>query len=530
MGYKLPEASIKSAIRHICKYGDTDVFPHLPELAFLRDKEGEVISAVQAIDLDAYNPGGAVESLGPKSRYGFRIVHQLTILDTVTLLASVIAVGDRIEKYRRPVNDITAFSYRFSPDDTGNLFRPKHTYRDWLTAQDKHLKNSLKIKHVVATDISDFYARINFHRLENLLDVVAPNDGAGRYIKKHIKAIRAKQSFGLPVGGTAARLLAELVLCDVDNALIDNGFVFSRFVDDYRVFLSFDQDPYDCLAFMAEQLGINEGLSLNVAKTVVHSRVEYAARLKEQLTEVHDEAEGAALESLSSHLYFDGEPDLEELEALKNMNLLGFLQEEVGKAFYDMGRIKIIFRALKIAKPKDAIEFISSNFAELVVFAKEMVLLMQVLEKDNPHCFDDLADTAIDAILSPPASSIQLVKTWLLELFVRGIIPLNAKQIKKIEHLSSLIDRRQLHIIRGRSGNLSYFRMNKTAFSQMATSEQSSFICGAACLPKDEYENWLPVAKPVFNSPLVGLYIKWAEQERPTMFKTLSFAAEEPQE
>lgn len=142
---------------------------------------------------------------------------------------------------------------------------------------------------------------------------------------------------------------------------------------DFRIFLCSDENPYDALAFIAEQLGINEGLSLNVGKTTVYSRTEFLSRLKNLVTDVTDQAEGAALESLTSDLYFDDEPDPAELEKLKSMNLLSFLQDEVGNDAFDMGRIKVIFRALKIAKPPEAIEYLATNFSELVVFAKEMV-------------------------------------------------------------------------------------------------------------------------------------------------------------
>jgi len=156
------------------------------------------------------------------------------------------------------VSSIEAFSYRFAPDEKGSLFRMDRTYKDWLKTQIALVNGNLKIRHVIATDISDFYARINFHRLENLLDETAPSHGAARYIKKHIKVIRAKQSFGLPVGGSAARVLAELSLIDTDRALQQDGRLATRFVDDFRIFLRADENPYDALAFLAEQLSINE--------------------------------------------------------------------------------------------------------------------------------------------------------------------------------------------------------------------------------------------------------------------------------
>jgi hypothetical protein len=219
-------------------------------------------------------------------------------------------------------------------------------------------------------------------------------------------------------------------------------------------------------------------------------------------------AEGAALESLVADLYFDDRPDFEELQKLKSMNLLGFLQEEIGKESFDMGRTKVIFRALKIAKPPAAIEYVKANFEELVVLAREIVLLMQALERENPDCFDDLTDTVVRSILSSPASTIQLIKTWLLELFVRGTVPITSAAFKKLEKLSSPLDRRQLHLIRGRIGDKNFFRKHKTGFGQLSAFEQSSFIWGASCLPKDEFKTWTTTIKPMFFGPTSALFLK----------------------
>jgi len=530
MAYKLPKTALVCAIRHLCRYGDTDVFPHLPELAFVREEQEAIASELAALDLDTYDPGSAVEALGPKSRYGFRIVHQLPYVDTILLLAAVVEIGPQVEEHRPSQDNLEAFSYRFAPDGKSAIFRADRTFKDWLHAQLSYVQGNLKIKRVIATDISDFYARINFHRLENLLDEVVSGHGAARYIKKHIKFIRAKQSFGLPVGGSAARLLAELALSDTDSALEHDGRLATRFVDDFRIFLRADEDAYDALAFIAEQLAINEGLSLNVAKTEIYTRADYLKRLKSQTTDVSDEAEGAAMEVLAADLYFDDAPDDEDVEKLKSMNLLGYLQEEVGKDAFDMGRIKVIFRALKIAKPSEAAGYLIDNFSELVVFAKEVTLLMQELESDELGCFDGLSDEVVKAVLSPPASSIQLIRTWLLELFVRGVVPITAAQLKSLEGLTTPLDRRQLHLIRGRLGDKNFFRKNKTAFTQIPAMEQPCFIWGASCLPKDEYETLLQTVKPMMAGPLGPLFLKWATKQREKLIAKLASPVDEHQE
>lgn len=527
MAYHLSIPSLRNAARHLCRFGDTDVFPQLPEIVFLRENEADVIEELKKLDLDSYSPGSAFEALAPKSRYGFRIVHQLSLADNLLLLGAVIEIAPKIEAHRPSPKGVEAFSYRFSLDQKGGLFRSDRSYKDWLTAQLSLVQGDLKIKQIVVTDISDFYARINFHRLENLLDQVAPNHGAVRYIKKHIKVIRAKQSFGLPVGGSAARILAELSLVDTDQVLMNEERLATRFVDDFRLFLRRDENPYDALALLAEQLGINEGLSLNAAKTSVHTRVKFISRLKEQVTDVSDKAADQALSALVADLYLENDPDPDELEKLKSMNLLGFLQEEVGKDAFDMGRIKVIFRALKIAKPTEAVAYLIKNFSELIVFAREMTLLMQELDQADFNCFGDLADIVIAAILSPPASSVQLIRTWLLELFVRGTVQISIAQLKELLPLSSALDQRQIDLIRGRIGDQHYFRRKKTGFSQLAPIAQTCFIWGASCLPKDEYKAWLTVVKSLYSSPIADLYIKWAQGEQKSLIQKLNYAVHE---
>jgi len=522
VAYHLKRASLKAAVSHLCRYGDTDVFPHLPELAFLAAQHKAVVTELAQLDLDSFTPAGAIEVLAPKSRYGFRIAHQLPLLDTLLLLACVVEIGKKIEAKRQPNTLSRAFSYRFLVHrKSGQLFRPDHTYKDWLNAQQKIIADNRTIKKIVSTDISDYYARINYHRLENLLDEVAQGHGAVRFIKKHIKIIRAKQSFGLPVGGSAARLLAELALSDTDQALNDRGLLATRFVDDFRVLLKGSESPYDALGYLAEQLAINEGLALNAAKTSVTSRREYVRRLQRLTSDVAEEAEGVALDALTATLYFDDAPDEDDLKKLKGLNLVELLQNEVDAENWDMGRIKVIFRALKIVKPKEAIDFIVNRFTDLVVFAKEMCLLMEEMEEETPNCFDDILDKVIDAILTPPASSVQLIRTWLLEILVRGIIDIPLPTLKKLEVLPAVIDKRQLLLIRGRVGDKNFFRKQKTAINVFSDVELSCLVWGASCLPKDEYEKWIDTVKGNFKKPLGTLFLKWAARNKPKLVSKL---------
>src|SRR5438876_9851103 len=101
MTYCLPPKSLEAAVEHLCRYGDTDIFPHLPELAFFADEQATVIADLAKVDLDSYTPEGALEALAPKSRYAFRVAHQLSALDTLLLLGCVVEIGPKIEAKRQ---------------------------------------------------------------------------------------------------------------------------------------------------------------------------------------------------------------------------------------------------------------------------------------------------------------------------------------------------------------------------------------------------------------------------------------------
>ncbi|RYD85748.1 MAG: RNA-directed DNA polymerase [Verrucomicrobiaceae bacterium] len=525
MAYKLPVQTIDIALKHLCRYGDTDIFPHLPEIAFFSDRQAEVVGEIAQLDLDSHTPSGAMESLAPKSRYGFRVAHQLGAVDTLLLLGCVVEIGEKIEARRQAPS--RAFSYRFSTNADGQVFAPARNFKAWLQHQADLLEANPNIIQVLSTDISDFYSRVNYHRLENYLDECAAGHGAARFIKKHIKVIRAKQSFGLPVGGAASRLLAELSLCDTDRALLDGQLLATRYVDDFRIFLRADQEPYDALASLAEQLGINEGLALNVAKTEVTTREHYSARLQSSLADVKADAESAALDQLMSDLYSEGDPDPKDIENLSNLNLLGFLDEELGKEHWDIARIKLIFSALRVTRKPESIEYILANLEKLLLFSKQLVLLMEVLEHETAGCFNALTDRVIGAALRPPASSVHVIQAWMLELFVRGVVPISIANLTKLSGLQSPLHRRQVLLIRGRLSDSNYFRSKKTAVDQFSSVEQPSLVWGAACLPTDEFSNWLPTVKGKFKGPCAALFCDWVLAAKATINTKLGAGLDE---
>ncbi|MGR9504637.1 RNA-directed DNA polymerase [Rhizobium leguminosarum] len=510
----LSSSSIDDAIMHITRYGDTDIFPHLIELGFLAERKDEVVAHIAAYDINNFQPSHSVEALAPKSRYGFRTANQLMFLDCLLFTAGAIEIAEDLEKIKGPVTNLGAFAYRYEKKEAGSIFKESRTYRDWLAAQ-KQYADEHDFDSTIFTDIADFYQRIYFHRIENLLRSSTSKKHVVRLLENVIKKIRAKQSYGIPVGGTASRLIAEAVLSDFDHSMEAEEYDFSRFVDDIRIYVKDGESPYRALSLVAETL-LSEGLTLNAQKTKVLEKQAYLESLAAESDDTFESAEKEALNTLAGLIYFEEhnqEEIAEQIEILKSLNLIDMLEREISEDYWDFGRIRSIFRALRLTNNGECVDYIVNNLEMLLPFIKDIVILLDALKKGGKLDGFDLTDDLISLLASGAGRGVPVIRAWLLEVFVRGISPITAKKLADIAKLSEL-DGRQLILINGVIKNIVYFRKNKTRFEQFGRFEQYALIVAASCLPADEYETWLGAIKPGLKGPLDTMYCDWAKTKQ----------------
>ncbi|MGY5780260.1 RNA-directed DNA polymerase [Rhizobium sp. LEGMi135b] len=502
------------SLEHIVAHGDTDIFPYPFEFEFLRERKEQIADALAAENTATFTPLSSLDSLVPKSRHGFRVAHQLYPTDAIVLLAATICVGPQIEA-ARGVGARPGFSYKFAPGEDFTIFAPDCRYGNWLQYQ--NIKAAFSVEgrytHVIEADISDFYQRIYHHRLENSLFEAAGEITETRLIRSFLRDIRARQSFGIPVGGNAARLLAELSLVDIDRALLGEGYEFTRYVDDFRIFIKADQDAYNALAFLADNLWAGEGLSLASAKTRVIPFAEYREHLELFSGEDANQAEESAAERLLYALYEAEEGD-QPPEDLINIDLVAETYAEIEKEFWDLGKIRVLLRCMKLTRDANAANFLRENYSILTPFAKEMVLLMEELVSGEAISFQDLELPIVNLILTPAIRHLHVTRAWLLELFVRGIISISAIQARRLDVLSDTLDQRALFRIRAQLGEVHYFRQRKARINELTPWLQPAFLYSAACLPAEEYRTWLGNIRQSLNFPLAPLFVDWARSRR----------------
>ncbi len=214
--------SILRAISNVADFGDTDIFPFPVENFILFDKKEEVANYLVEKDKDFEQfiidfPPSNYGTLAPVGYTGFRWATQIDPLWNVYFLGLVLEVAEKIEEARIPVEDQIVFSYRFNSDKkSSSLFRRDIGWKEFLQSSVSAAKDH---SFVISCDISEFYPRLNHHRLDNALRQLGTGEHVRSKIMGFLSNFSETYSFGLPVGGPASRILAELTLNQIDRLL-----------------------------------------------------------------------------------------------------------------------------------------------------------------------------------------------------------------------------------------------------------------------------------------------------------------------
>lgn len=379
--------TLKLAILNVARHGDTDVFPFPAENHLFHDLPDELSAVLAGVDADFLGniskaPVLRSKDLAVVGYSGFRWGTQIDPVWNAYLLALVIAIGNEIEA-RRVSPDIV-FSYRFKPDPTdGSVFRKDYGWRDF---QRSAVETAKLFPYVLRCDISDFYPRIYHHRLENALKGATTNSEIVNRVMTILSAISEGASYGLPVGGPAARLLSELLLNRVDRLLASEGIKYRRFVDDYVVFAASQESAHTSLIMLSTFLA-DEGLSLQKSKTRLMTSAEFVGTSDfGHDDDVADEEEERTFRRLRVHYdpYSPTAPaDYEALlEELKKFDIVGMLGRQLAKSRIDEGLTRRLVAALRHLSPpiqNDAVASILKSLDLLYPIFPAVMLLLRAL-------------------------------------------------------------------------------------------------------------------------------------------------------
>ena len=412
------------AARDIGAHGDNDTLPFDLDVRFA----GKAATELAAIAFGFYSElkGGPEKEnksrlegmrvyserlVAPSGPAGFRVVTKIHPFWNIYLNGLAIAIAESLE----PLRDDRARSYRFLPSADEQLFDTDRTWRAFKEATVEHAASAGAEAIVVQTDISSFYEHVSHHYLENFINDLG---GDCKVVAAQVNALlghfSAKRSFGLPVGGQAARILAELFLSYVDNALSAAGLNWHRYVDDYVLIAANTADAYRALGALAQAL-LDYGLSLNKSKTVFLSSKHYQDYVRAQLGDNDDEAMKLRKIDLKFDPYSD-EPDVdyESLkETVESLEVRRLLNRELEKALPDNFLVAQIGRTMRLHEPAVALEIATTllNPANLHAFRSSFSTIMRGIA----HLRSDATFAAIHGIIDSLLDSVPISSGHLLE-------------------------------------------------------------------------------------------------------------------
>ena len=227
----------KKALLYLNHEGVSDLFSSQPECQFVFDHTDASIDVLESID-DLILRQKKIKFLPPLNdlfSIGRHIYRSGSLVDPflhVYATAVIMAMQYEIEEFRSLTEPNTVFSYRMIEGSNTEWFDPSIGWGKFNETNVKLAKNS---GVVVSADIASFYSSLRPAHF-NSYGFLRIFSGANEIRLQAILKYMNLEERGLPVGGSFARILAEILLAHVDIELKKEGVIFTRFVDDFRIF------------------------------------------------------------------------------------------------------------------------------------------------------------------------------------------------------------------------------------------------------------------------------------------------------
>ncbi|WP_165971224.1 RNA-directed DNA polymerase [Luteimonas terrae] len=467
--------------------------------------------AIGQIDLDTYVPYKPLTVFSPKNRANVRVLHLLHPHDLLIYTALTLIAKKDIEANRLPARSKNVFSYRAAPTTDGEIYNVRGAY-DLYQARLAELAERPAFKYVAVADIADFYARIYQHRLENVIESVATTqrvrDVARILVKKLIGNLMGKDSYGIPVGPYASRLLAEALLIDVDTQLKTSGVDFARWVDDFVIFTKSEYEAQSVLFTLGEWLYTRHGLTLQSAKTqilpIAGYREHHLIRHDDRLT---DRDAVVQMFRDAGDDYEDAEePEEEEIEeilnALQGHDVVGILRASMQDT--ELVDYQAVTYALtKLPRIPGAPADLKREVLELVIDNAE--LLYPVAEHIATYVlsFDDLTSAERRRIAKKLLKPLQSKRRppppyyamWILHIFSSSPDWNHANEIMKLfnDNTSEVI-KRSCALVIHKSGTRAQAVAIKDSYVSASHMLRLGILCATHKLGADERRHWKLVA------------------------------------
>lgn len=508
--FNLTAIELDNALNAINHHGYSAMLPEPAEWESVKNNWTTVRDALEKIDLDTYEPYKLTRVYAPKNRANIRVVHLLHPQDLIIYTALVLIAKNDIEEHRIAIKSHRVFSYRVDTSTQENLYDVKDSYTKYRN-QLRTKSEALPTKYAATADIADFYPRIYQHRLENVIESVATNqrtrDVARVLVRKLIGNLMEKNSYGIPVGPYASRILGEAILIDVDAMLHGLNANFVRWVDDYSIFCKTEYEAQKILFALGEFLFSKHGLTLQSAKTTILPIASYRAKHlinhDEKLSD-RDAAVAVLRDFGADYENSDEEDDLDEeevaeaLATLQGLDLKGMLEDSLADTTL-VDYEAVIYALMKLPRIPGAPAKLKRDVLNLVIENAELLYPASEHIAKYVLSFNDLTTPERKKISKNLLKPLQSKRNppppyyamWVLHIFSSSSEWNHAKDISSIySEAKSEVIKRYAALAVGTSGSRANVVSIKDDYTSASPLLRLAILVASRKLGADERKHW----------------------------------------
>lgn len=530
MNLTLQPESLDWALKHVEVHGDGDIFPVPFEFKAIRASWNDtgpdptkprptLRDWLSGVDLFNWATRPYRRCLSPKHRFGFRVSTQLDPLDLMLFTAITYEIGADLEAARISKDRQIVHSHRFMPTEDGEMYDSSFRYESFRR-RSAELADSGDHAWVVLADIADFFPRIYSHPLENALVAATAKKQHVKALGKMLNAWNFSVSYGIPVGPSGSRLLAELAINDVDAALCSEHYEYVRYMDDYRIFSPDERTAYIQLAYLANVLYENHGLTLQQNKTMIvpverfkimnmgesgHVRKSLAERFEEIL-------EKLGIEEWYEPIDYD---DLDEdtQKQIDSLNLVGLLKEQLeSESDLNLSVTRFVLRRLGQLDDADCVQLVLDNVQRLYPVFPDVLRYLTSIRRYSADERRTIGERLLTLIDENVVGHLEFYRSWILHTFTHDREWDNEDRfVELFNKYSDEFTRRELVLALGRAGQVTWFKSRKRDYNGLSPWVKRAFIRAASCLPGDEARFWYRSVMPQLDE-LEKVVAKWAQE------------------
>ena len=496
---KLKLDSLDWALNLALKYRDTDIFPSVFEFEAIQHNNS-LISKIADENILEWSVRGLRKCLTPKHRYGFRVATQLDPLDFLIYTALVYEIGSDLENRRIPINEGIVHSYRFSPNADGQIYDVSFNYSSFNERTKQILQDS-NFRYVLVADIADFFPKIYTHRVENALRLATTRTNHAKAINDLIKQWNFTVSYGIPVGPTVSRLIAEVTISDVDQALLSEKITYVRFSDDFRIFCRSQREAYKYLVFLANVLFDSHGLTLQQHKT----RILTTELFEENYLYSEDKR---VLRGLSKkfneivpHIGYEKirwtDLTSEQQSQIQSLSLVEILQEQASSEEIDVALCRKVLQILTQLDDAEAISIVSNNIDNLYPVFPYVVDYIKSVSFIEPQRKIEIGTKIRKLLDDSNISHLEFHRMWLLSIFSQNA-GFNQEQEFATLHskYTDSFSSRELILGLGSSHQDYWFSSRKQKVFELEPWQRRAVLFAGSCMGVDERKHWYDFLEP----------------------------------